>query len=277
VNNETREDTPDSQAPADILLEIDKHVAVIRLNRPESMNTFTRAMGEQWTEAYRRCDADDQVRVIIVTGNGRAFCAGADMSGGAATFDKQTDMNFSSNPIMPAYKLRKPVIAALNGHAVGLGFSLALQCDFRIAAHEGKYGLLQVTRGVLADGTTHWLLPRLVGMEKALEIMLLGEKMTGPALVEMGLARSSVPADEVLPAAMALAEKLAAGSAPLVAAMAKRLMWQSLDMTIDAMTEKETRWLHHTMGSPDAVEGGMAYFEQRPPVWSGSVSDEWPE
>jgi enoyl-CoA hydratase/carnithine racemase len=199
------------------------------------------------------------------------------MSGGGGTFDRQSDMDFSSNPVFPAYKLRKPVIAAMNGHAVGLGFSLALQCDFRIAANEGKYGLLQVTRGVLADGCTHWLLPRLVGMERALEIMLLGEKMNGVTLVDRGLAMRSVSADQVLPSAMNLAGKLASGSAPLVTAMAKQLMWNSFEMTVDAMEEKETRWLHHSMGKADAVEGGTAYVEKRLPVWCGSVSGEWPE
>ena len=260
-----------------LLLEVDKHIAVIRLNRSEAMNTFTRGMAELWSDAYRRCDEDDEIRAVVVTGSGRAFCAGADMSAGGATFDTQADMSFSSNPIMPAYKVRKPVIAAMNGHAVGLGFSLALQCDFRIAANEGKYGLLQVTRGVLADGCTHWLLPRLVGMERALEIMLLGEKMSGSTLAEKGLALCSVTRDEVLPRAMALAEKLASNSAPLVAAMTKQLMWRSFDLSIGEMEKVETRWLHHTMGKSDAIEGGNAYFEKRPPVWRGSVSGEWPE
>lgn len=266
-----------ADSAADVLLEIDNHIAVIRLNRPHAMNAFTASMGDQWSEAYQRCDEDDRIRAIVVTGNGRAFCAGADMSGGASTFDSQREMDFSSNPVLPAYKLRKPVIAAMNGHAVGLGFSLALQCDFRIAADEGKYGLLQVTRGVLADGCTHWLLPRLVGMEKALEIMLLGDKMSGATLVDRGLAMRSAPADQVLSSAMELAGKLASGSAPLVAAMAKQLMWRSFEMTVDAMEEQETRWLHHSMGKPDAVEGGAAYFERRSPVWCGSVSGEWPE
>ena len=142
------------------------HIAVITLQRPEQLNAFTGIMGDEWSDAYRQCDADDDIRVIIVTGAGRAFCSGADMSDGPKTFDVQDDMSFSSCPVTPAWTLKKPVIAALNGHAIGLGFSLALQCDFRIVADNAKYGLLQVKRGVLADGCTHWLLPRLTNLER---------------------------------------------------------------------------------------------------------------
>ncbi len=252
-------------------------VALIRLNRPEAMNAFTGQMGTEWTDAYERCDADDSIRAVVVTGNGKAFCAGADMSGGADTFDSQDDMDFSSCPVLPAWELRKPVIAAMNGHALGLGFSQALQCDFRIAADEGKYGLLQLRRGVLADGCTHWLLPRLIGMERALEVMLLARRMSGQELVSKGLAMQSVPAEQVLDTALALAEELASDCAPLVTGMAKRLMWDSAHMTVEDMELRETRWLHHSMGKPDAIEGGMAYFERRAPNWQGSVSSEWPE
>lgn len=257
--------------------EVNNHIAVIRLNRPEAMNTFTADMGDAWSDAYRRCDEDDDIRVVVVTGNGRAFCAGADMSAGAATFDKQQDMSFRSNPIKPAYDMRKPVIAAMNGHAIGIGFSLGLQCDFRIVANEAKYGLLQVRRGVLADGCSHWLLPRLVGVEKALEIILCGEYMDGQAMLDNGLASQSVPADQVLATAMRKAESLAQNSSPLIAAMAKRLIWQSLDMSLADMEQKETAWLHHSMGLADAIEGGTAFFEKRAPHWTGSVAKQWPD
>ena len=259
-----------------IEFEVVNHIAVIRLNRPEAMNTFTGEMGQAWTRAYRRCDEDDDIRVVVVTGNGRAFCAGADMSEAGATFDTQEDMSFSSNPVMPAYKVRKPVIAAVNGHAIGVGLSLALQCDFRIVADEGKYGLLQVRRGVLADGCSHWLLPRLVGMEKALQIMLCGERYSGQELVQQSLALKSVPATRVLEEAMIMAARIAENSSPLIAGMAKRLLWQSAEMTVDEMEVKETAWLHHSMGLPDAVEGGMAFFEKRAPNWQGSIDKDFP-
>ncbi|NRB40503.1 MAG: enoyl-CoA hydratase/isomerase family protein [Pseudomonadales bacterium] len=241
------------------------------------MNTYTAEMGQAWSEAYQRCDDDDDIRVVVVTGNGRAFCAGADMSQGGATFDTQQDMDFSTNPIKPAYQINKPVIAAMNGHAIGIGFSLGLQCDFRIVADEAKYGLLQVRRGVLSDACSHWLLPRLIGLEKAMQVILLGETMSGTTVVEKGLALKSVPADQVFPEAMKMAETMAKNSAPLITAMAKRLLWQSFDMSIDEMEAKETRWLHHSMGKPDAVEGGMAFFEKREPKWRGSVNAGFPK
>ena len=252
------------------------HIAVIRLNRPEAMNTFTAEMGRAWSEAYERCNNDDNIRVVIVTGNGRAFCAGADMSEGAATFDTQADMNFSSNPIKPAYEINKPVIAAMNGHAIGIGFSLALQCDFRIVANEAKYGLLQVRRGVLSDGCSHWLLPRLIGLEKAMEVILLGETMSGAVVVEKGLALKSVPSVDVFSEAMIMATSIAENSAPVITAMAKRLLWQANDMSLQDMEKKETAWLHHSMGKADAIEGGMAYVEKRVPQWTGKVSCDVP-
>ena len=252
------------------------NIALITLNRPEALNTFTGDMGEEWSHAYKLCDNDDEIRVIVVTGAGKAFCAGADMSQGGDTFDSKDDMSFSSCPIYPAWKLRKPVIAAMNGHAVGVGFSLALQCDFRIVAAEGKYGLLQVRRGVLADGCAHWLLPRLVGMERALEVMLLGRKMSGDEVVSKGLAMQSVPADQVLDVALAMAEDLAINCAPLVTGLAKQLMWSSNTMSLDEMEKKETELLHYTMGKPDAIEGGVAYFEKRAPKWQSVISKDWP-
>jgi enoyl-CoA hydratase/carnithine racemase len=119
----------------DLLFDIQGAVALIPLNRPRALNAFTRSMGELWRAAYRRCDEDDAMRAVVVAGSGRAFCAaGAGMAAGGATSDTREDMTFSSNPVTPACALRTPVIAALNGHAVGLGFSLALQCDCRLAA-----------------------------------------------------------------------------------------------------------------------------------------------
>lgn len=267
-----------TDTPKPLLFEQQGAVAILRLNRPDAMNAFTGEMGEIWNAAYKRCDEDDSIRAVVVTGNGKAFCAGADMSGGGATFDTpDEDIPFSSSPVTPGWKMRKPVIAAMNGHAIGLGFSIALQCDFRIAADEGKYGLLQVRRGVLADGCSHWLLPRLIGVERAMEVLLLGRKMSGSELVQKGLAMQSVPADKVLDTALALAEEISIHSAPLITAMAKRLVWDSAHMSVDEMEARETDWLLHTMGMQDAIEGGMAFFEKRDPKWSGSVCEQWPD
>lgn len=234
-------------------------------------------MAAEWSQAYRECDADDRVHVIVVTGAGRAFCSGADMSGGASVFDKQDDMSFSSCPVLPAWKVRKPVIAALNGHAIGVGFSLALQCDFRFVAQDAKYGLLQVRRGVLADGCMHWLLPRLTGLENALELLITGKTLNGDEMVAYRLARAAVANDEVLAKAMDFANSLAKNSSPYAAALAKRLVWQSLHQSQEDAEKLETAVLHRSMGSDDAVEGGLAYVERREPVWKTGVTERWPD
>ncbi|WP_372764140.1 enoyl-CoA hydratase/isomerase family protein [Litorivivens sp.] len=262
---------------APLLFERYGHVALITLNRPEALNAFTGDMGELWSERYRECDRDDSIRAVVVTGNDRAFCAGADMSGGADTFDTHDSANFSSSPVLPAWKVRKPVIAAMNGHAIGLGFSLALQCDFRFAATDSKYGLIQSRRGVLADGCSHWLLPRLIGVEAAMEMLVLGRTLTSDELAEKGLAREILPAAQVLPAALSFADEIASQSSPLIAAMSKRLLWDGLGMSLDAMDAKESQWLQHTMGKADAIEGGRAFAERRAPRWQSQVNSDWPE
>lgn len=253
------------------------HIAIIRLNRPAAMNAFTGQMGAEWSAAYEHCDKSDAIRAVVVTGNGRAFCAGADMSAGEATFASSDLSNFSTCPVKPAWEVRKPVIAAMNGHAIGLGFSLALQCDFRIAARDAKYGLLQVRRGVLADACMHWLLPRLVGQAVATELLLLGRTYNGEQLHAKGLAMAVEANDTVFDAALALAEELARDSAPLAVAMSKRLLWESATMSLAEMEAKETCWLQHCMGRQDALEGGVAFAERRLPQWQASVSRDWPD
>ena len=136
----------------EIQLSVEQGVALITFNRPEALNTFTSGMMEGLGEAYRRCDEDEEVKVVVVTGAGKAFCAGADMSGGGDTFDAKGELDFSSCPLsFQAWDVRKPVIAALNGHAIGVGMGIAIQADIRILAEEGKYGFLQGRRGVVAD------------------------------------------------------------------------------------------------------------------------------
>jgi enoyl-CoA hydratase/carnithine racemase len=261
-----------------IRFELDDGVAVLTLNRPDQLNAFSGKMGKELAHAYRRCDADDAVRAVILTGAGRAFCAGADMSAGADTFAKQDDEAFSAAAVdVPAWEVRKPVIAAMNGHAVGLGLTLALQCDLRIAADEGKYGVLQVRRGVMPDAYSHWTLPRIVGMERAASLLLTGRKITGREAEQMGLVLRSVPSAEVLPNAMEIARDIAHNTAPLSVAITKRLLWQSPDLTPEQVEHLETELHHVLMGAPDAIEGAVAYLERRKPNWSATVSRDWPE
>jgi enoyl-CoA hydratase/carnithine racemase len=210
--------------------------------------------------AYRDCDGRDEVKVVVVTGGGDAFCAGADMSGGGDTF-KGDNRDFSSCP--------------LPFQAWGLG--IALQADLRIFAAEGKYGFLQNRRGVVADFAAEYLLPRLVGFERAFELLVRAPRLSGTEAGEWGLASRVVPAAEVLDTAMEIATDMAENCAPLVMGLHKRLLWRGLDRKLDEMIDMETRALHHSMAQADAVEGGMAWFERRAPTWTGSVKDDWPD
>lgn len=263
----------------EILTRVEDGVAVVTFNSPDTLNIFSNAMMTGLGEAYRRCNEDDAVRVVVITGAGRAFCAGADMSGGGETFSAEAQqMDFSSCPLsVQAWEVRKPVIAACNGHAVGVGLGIALQADLRIFANEGKYGLLQNRRGVIADFAAEYLLPRLVGFERAFELLVRAVRLSGEEAREWGLASRSVPAEQVLDTAMEIARDMAENCSPLVMGMHKRMLWRGLDMTLPNLVEEETRALHFSMANPDAIEGGMAYVEKRSPNWTGSVSKDWPE
>ena len=261
----------------DIRFDQSDGVATITLNRPAQMNAFSGTMGRELGAAYRHCDEDDDVRAVILTGAGRAFCVGADMSAGVETFASQDVSNFSASPVNPpAWEVRKPVIAALNGHAVGLGLTLALQCDMRICADEGKYGVLQVRRGMLPDAHCHWTLPRLVGTERAASLLLTGRKITGQEAAALGLVLRSVPASEVVTVAMEIARDIADNAAPLSVAITKKLLWQSTGLSADQVERAETELHHHLMGTSDAVEGPAAYMERRAPNWKLKVSKDWP-
>jgi enoyl-CoA hydratase/carnithine racemase len=263
---------------ADIRLEIDDEVAVITLDRPERRNAFSSAMGRGLGEFYRRCDNDDDVRVIVVTGAPPAFCAGADISARADTFGPSAAGQFSAAAVdPPAWTLRKPVIAAVNGHAIGLGLTLALQCDLRVFATDATYGVVQVRRGVMPDAFAHWTLPRLAGLAAAADILLTGRTFDGREAARLGIASRAVAGSEVLPLAMEMAHDIATNVAPVSAAFTKRLLWESFSRSADEVGRLETELHHHLMGSADAREGVMAFVERRPPVWSRRVPSDLPQ
>ncbi|WP_280313450.1 enoyl-CoA hydratase/isomerase family protein, partial [Nocardia abscessus] len=196
-------------------------------------------------------------------------------SGGAADLSNRVgEVSATIDP--PPWRVRKPVIAAVNGHAVGIGLALALQCDLRYMARDAVYGLNQVRRGVVADGYAHWTLPRLVGMANAADIMLTGRTFDGDEAKAMGLANSSLPGGEVLPTALAVAHDLANGSAPLPVALSKRLLWEGLGMTPTVVGQLESELNQHATKSIDGGEAMAAFRDRRQPSWSGSVSTEWP-
>jgi enoyl-CoA hydratase/carnithine racemase len=244
-------------------------VAVITLNRPDRLNAFTGAMGDGLGRAYAACDEDDGVRAVIVTGAGRAFCVGADMEPGGDTFAPHTREEFSASPVHPpAWDVRKPVIAAVNGHAIGIGLSLAMQCDIRLVAEDAQLGFVHVRRGVIPDAHSHWTVPRAVGFARAAELFLTGRTFTGSEAAELGLA-GALPAGDVLPAALDIARDIAVHTAPQSVALSKRLLWASPELDRDEIGRLETEYHRMVMGTPDAREGVLAWIERRDPRWTG--------
>lgn len=262
----------------DLLAELhDDGVLVATLNRPDTRNAFSGAMGRALGDVYRMADTDDAVRVVVLTGTPPAFCAGADFSNGSDVFERSDAPAFSANPVNPpAWRIRKPVIAAVNGHAIGVGFTLTLHCDLRFMAYDAKYGIVQVRRGVMPDAMSHWTLPRLVGLANAADILLTGRTFTGAEARDLGVASRVLPNDEVLPHALEVAHDMAVNTAPLSVAVSKRLLWGTFAMTPDEVDRAETDLHHHLMGEPDAREGVMAFLERRDPEWSLTVNNNWP-
>lgn len=253
---------------SELHVDVSAGIAVLTLNRPAQQNAFTPAMAAELSAALQRCDVEDNIRVVVITGTPPAFCAGADLS------SRVGDVSATIEPA--PWRVRKPVIAAVNGHAVGIGLALALQCDLRYLARDAVYGLNQVRRGVLADGYSHWTLPRLVGMANAADIMLTGRTFDGDEAKAMGLANGCLPGGEVLPMALAIAHDIANGSAPLPVAMSKRLLWEGLGMSPTMVGQLETDLNEHVTKSIDGGEAMAAFKERRQPNWTGSVSEEWP-
>ena len=264
---------------SDVLVDVNAGVALLTLNRPDHLNAYTAEMGALLSQAYRRCDEDDDVRAIVLTGAGRAFCAGADFSGSASPFDAPAaDAAFSASPIDPAaFELRKPVIAAINGHAVGIGLTIALQADIRIVADDAKYGVVQVRRGVIPDCMSHWTLTYLTSLSVAAEILFTGRTFTGTEAVALGVANKALPAAQVLDHALEMARDIATNVAPMSAALCKRLLWDSAinGYTPRQVASLETQLHHRVMGTADASEGVAAFLDRRVPRFSGQLSADW--
>jgi enoyl-CoA hydratase/carnithine racemase len=261
----------------EVRLERRDAIAILTLDRPDRLNAFTGAMGRELGAAYRECDADDSVRALVLTGAGRAFCAGADLAPGDATFDAPGKGFSAAGVDPPAFELRKPVIAAVNGHAIGIGLTLALQCDIRLMALDAKYGVVQVRRGVMPDAYAHWTLPRIAGLSRAAEVLLTGRTFRGEEAVALGIASRALPAEQVLPAALELAGEIAVHAAPLSVGIAKQLLWRGLGLGPREVGRLETELHLHLMGRPDAIEGVRAHLERRPPRFSSRVNRDWPE
>lgn len=265
-------------------LDLRGRVAVVTLDRPERRNAFTGSMGESLGRIYEWADAADEVRVVVVTGAGDAFCAGVDLTPEGETFATPTGgahaepgRSFTSSPIRPlAWRIRKPVVAAVNGHAIGIGMTIAMQCDIRVMATGAKYGFVHVRRGVIPDAHAHWTVPRAAGFANAAELCLTGRHFTAEEALRMGIASRALPPEEVLPAALDLANDIATNTAPLSVAISKRLLWADPPLTADEVDRLETLMHLEVMGRDDAREGVLAFLERREPTWTLSPTLDWP-
>lgn len=262
----------------DLELAVDGGVAVVTLHRPSERNAFSGAMARSLSTAYQQADQRDDIRAVVLTGAGSAFCVGADMAAGAETFARREEIEFSADPVsFPPWRVRKPVIAAINGHAVGIGLTLAMQCDIRVVACEAKLAFAHVRRGVLPDAHAHWTVPRTIGWARTTELFLTGRTFTGVEAEAMGLASRAVPAAEVLATALEMAHDIARNTAPLSVALSKRLLWDSRFLDRDEIGRRETVYHHVVMGRADALEGVMSFLERRPPAWTLAVPRDWPD
>lgn len=260
---------------------VDQGVALVTLNRPERLNAFTGRMGDELGRIYSRCDLDDDVRAVVLTGAGRAFCAGADFGRGSDTFaspDGGAARAFTASPVRPrAWDVRKPVIAAINGHAIGIGLTIPMQCDIRFVAETARLAFAHVRRGVIPDAHSHWTVPRAAGFAVAAELMLTGREFSGREAAELGLASRALPSEGVLPAALELARDIARNTAPLSVALSKRLLWAGSTLGRGDVERLETELHEVVMGRDDAREGVTAFMEKREPVWRLSPTRDWPE
>ena len=254
----------------EVTLAVDDGIALITLDGGDGLNLFSRATGRALSAALRSCDEDDAIRVVVLTGAGSAFCAGADLSPGSGAFDEPGAV-FSASPVdPPAWQVRKLVIAAINGHAIGIGLTIALQCDLRVVAEDARIAIPQVRRGMIGDAQSHFTLRRLAGTAVAADLLLTGRSISGVDAAARGLATQALPAAEVLGEALAIARDVASNVSPAALALSKQLLWS--DLTGDQIAEAETRAHRVLMSHPDAAEGPAAWRERRTPQWTLPVS-----
>jgi enoyl-CoA hydratase/carnithine racemase len=258
-------------------------IATLTLNRPDAMNAWNAVMAWEVDRALRQLDADDEVRVVVLTGAGRAFCAGADLSGGSASFAGRQGAAAQEErrrgPVHEAmwpFMLRKPVVAAINGHAIGVGVTLPMTCDVRYVAEDAKLQFAFVRRGVIPELASHVIVPRVAGLSNASDLMLTGRIFRGREAAERGLATRALPAEEVLPAALEHAREYLP-AAPVSVAITKRLLWEGLTCEPVAMMRREMPLFAWAGNQPDAREGVAAFLEKRAPWWKLRPSCDLPD
>ena len=269
-----------------ITTELAHRVLTITLNRPERLNAWTPTMAEELIAAFDRSDADDEVRVVIVTGAGRGFCAGADLAAGGQTFDHR-DREVAAGPVprdnggrftLRVFASTKPVIAAINGPAVGVGATMTLPMDIRLAAEDARMGFVFARRGIVPEACSSWFLPRVVGIGQAMEWVATGRVFSAQEGLDGGLLRSLHPAGELLDAANDIAREIAENTAPVSVALARRMLWTMLGAEHPMLAHRaDSRGMFYRGQAADAKEGITAFLEKRPAQFPERVSDGLPD
>ncbi len=267
-----------------IRFDVADQVATLTLHRPERRNAWTRRMGIEIRDALRAADESDDVRAVVVTGAGRDFCVGADLEGGGTVFDearaaeREPVQDRAGRLSLQGWKIRKPVIAALNGAVAGVGATVPLQWDIRLAGERTRITFVFVKRGLVPEAASTWLLPRLVGMSRAADLLLTGRLITAREALEMGLVSRVVPDDELLATAQTVARDIAEQTAPVAVALTKRLLWHMTgEPDPEAAERLDAQVFGWTTQSPDAREGIRAFLEKRPARWSMQPSTDLPD
>jgi len=266
---------------------VENRVGVITLSRPDRMNAFTNRMLNEMLEVLESAARDDSVRVLVVTGEGRAFCAGADLGAGGKTFDAEAageevgltgHRDGGGRVSLALFASRKPVIAAINGAAVGVGITMTLPMDIRVVAEDAKIGFVFARRGIVPEACSSWFLPRIVGINKAVELCVTGRVLRAADEKDSGLFNYVVPADQVLPKAMELAREIADNTSAVSVALARALLWHGLGQPDPQHAHLIDSKAIFAMGrSPDAYEGVQSFLEKRAPRFTMSSWTDMPE
>ncbi len=281
---------------ATLRYEVADCVATVTLNRPDKLNAFTVGMMQELLQVFDEIDSDDNVRVVVVTGAGRAFCAGADLSAGESTFDlgvadpslvradgtldytAEAGRDGGGRVALRIFRCLKPVIAAINGAAVGVGITMTLPMDIRLASDRAKIGFVFARRGLVPEAASTWFLPRVVGISRALEWCCSGRLLEAREALAGGLVREVCSPEQLLPAAYTLAREIAANAAPVSVALLRQMLWRGLGMDDPMEAHKvDSRALLVRGRSADVLEGVNSFFEKRSPHFTDSVSKHMPD
>ncbi|MEU9324390.1 crotonase/enoyl-CoA hydratase family protein [Streptomyces canus] len=261
--------------------EVADRILTVTLNRPEKLNAFNPQMMADLLDVLDAADADDDIRVIVVTGAGRGFCAGADVSSGGSSFDHRKagawHRDTGGRVALRIFSSTKPVIAAINGPAAGVGASMTLPMDIRLASTSAKFGFVFARRGIVPESAASWFLPRAVGMQRAMEWVATGRVFGPEEALVAGLVRSVHPPEELLPAAYALAREIAENTSAISVALSRQMMWRMLGESHPMAAHRlDSRIMSQIGGGPDPVEGVQSFLAKRPPAFPGRVSKDMP-